>query len=260
MADGLTFVINPAAERTPIALLEKSLVDIRRLLRHVGEAMYGPSDQIQWVVSELRSSAPTITLQPERGDGRAVEAVGYGMRVITAGTDEPPQYFTEQALEDVKKMRRLFRGKASAESIFVLTNGERSAVIEEDISDKVSRILTAGYHNLGSLEGRMDAINVHGSPAVTIWDRVTGAPVRCRLPEGEEWITRAKDLLRKRVLVAGDVHYFVNGAPRSILDVTDLEDASPDPSLPRAEFGSIPDKRVLEVGAAEWLKSVRGIS
>ena len=260
MADGLTFVINPAAEHAPIDLLEKSLVDIRRLLRHVDEAIYGASAQTQWMVRQLRSSAPTITLQPERGNGRAVEAVGDGVRIITAGTDEPPQYFTEQALEDLKKMRRLFSGKASAKSIYVLTNGERSATIEKDISDKVSRILTAGYHNLGSLEGKLDAINVHGPPTVTIWDRVTDAPVRCRLPKGEEWIAQAKGLLQKRVLVAGKVHYFVNGAPRSILEVTHLEDASPDPSLSRAEFGSIPDKRVLEVGAAEWLKSVRGVS
>ena len=34
----------------------------------------------------------------------------------------------------------------------------------------------------------------------------------------------------------------------------------PDPSWPRAEFGSIPDMLVREVGAAEWLKAVRGVS
>ena len=258
MADDLTFVINPEAESAPFGLLLKSLEDIRRLLRDVDRAIYGPRSQHEWLVRKLASSAPTITVQPDLNGRQAAEAVGAGLRAVTAGTNQPPQYFTEQTLVDLQKMRRLFGGRSRAKSIAVFMNGHQTATIRRDISEKVSRILTSGYHNLGSLQGTLEVINVHGAPSVTIWDRVSRTPVRCSIPGGGEWIARAKTLLAKRVVVSGDIRYFVNGRPRSISNVTAIEDATPDPSLPRAEFGSIPDWQVREHGAAQWLNSIRG--
>ena len=158
---------------------------------------------------------------------------------------------------DLKKMRRLFGGRSRARSIAVFVDGQQTATIRRGISEQVDRILAAGYRNLGSLQGTLEVINVHGAPGVTIWDRVSGSPVRCSIPNNAEWIERVKGLLQKRVSVTGDIRYFVNGTPRSISGVTRIEDATPDPTLPRAEFGSIPDRQVLEVGAAEWLNSVR---
>ncbi len=260
MANRITFVINPDDESASVGLLLKSLHDISRLLRDVDYAVYGAKNRHRWVVHELKSSAPSITLQPEQGDGEAVQAIGAGLHAITTGTDQPPPYFTEQVLEDLKGMRRLFGGKSKARSMSVLVNHEETATIRRDIAEKASRILTAGYHNLGSLEGTLEAINVHGRPTVTIWDRVSRSPVRCLIPKSDEWIAHVKSLLARRVLVTGEVHYFVNGAPRSVSGVIEIEDATPDANLPRAEFGSIPNRRVREVGAAEWLSSIRGVS
>ena len=253
MADDLTFVINPEAESASIGLLLKSLEDIGRLLRHVDRAVYGARSENQWLVSSLTSSAPTITVQPTLNGYEAAEAVGAGLRAVTAGTNQPPRYFSEEALIHLQKMRRLFGGRSRARSIAVFVSGNQAATIGRDISEKVDRILTAGYRNWGSLEGTLEVINVHNTATVKIWDRVSRSPVRCSIPRDAEWIDRVKSLLQKRVLVTGDVRYFVNGVPRSISNVAGIEDATPDPALPRAEFGSIPDRRVLEVGAAEWL-------
>ena len=260
MTDDLTFVINPEAESASFGLLVKSLEDIGRLLREVDRGVYGPKSRNQWIVRSLKSSAPTITVQPDLNGREAAEAVGVGLRNLMTGVDHPPQYFTEQVLLNLQKMKRLFGGQSGATSITVWMNGQQTASIERDISERISRILNAGYHNFGSLEGTLEAINVHGMLTVTIWDRVSRSPVRCSMPKHREWVTRIKDLLEKRVTVTGDIHYFVNGIPRFISNVTDIQDATPDPSWPRAEFGSIPDMLVREVGAAEWLKAVRGVS
>jgi hypothetical protein len=260
MADDLTFVINPEGESASISLLLKSLEDITKLLSDVDRAIYGAKSQHQWLVRKLTSSAPTITLEPEMNGQNAAEVVGAGLRAVTTGTNQPPQYFTEQALVDLQKMRRLFGGRSKAKSITVLMNGQQTATIRPDISEKVRRILTAGYHNLGSLQGTLEAINVHGSPTVTIWERVSRSPVRCSIPKDTEWIDLSKSLLQKQVTVTGDIRYFINGTPRSISNIVSIEDATPDPNLPRAEFGSIPDSRVSSLGAAAWLSSVRGLS
>ena len=205
--------------------------------------------------------APTITIQPTLGNGHAIEAIGHGIRAVAEGTDQPPQYFTEQVLVDLKKMRRLFSRGNGAKSISVFTNGAQAvATIGPDIAEKVGRILTADYYSLGSLQGALDTINVHGSPTVTVWDRVSRMPVRCSIPKEDEWIAHVKGLLGKRVSVTGKIRYFINGNPRSITDVTEIEDATHDPNLLRAEFGSIPDRRVIEIGAVEWLDSIRGFS
>ena len=61
-------------------------------------------------------------------------------------------------------MRRLFRGEDRARSMSVLMDDENTAMIGDDIAEKVDRVFAAGYHNLGSLQGRLDAINVHRIP------------------------------------------------------------------------------------------------
>ena len=85
----------------------------------------------------------------------AAEAVGVGLRNLMTGVDHPPQYFTEQVLLNLQKMKRLFGGQSGATSITVWMNGQQTTSIERDISQRVSRILNAGYHNFGSLEGNI---------------------------------------------------------------------------------------------------------
>ena len=258
MKDELTFTIYPETELASVDLLRKSLEDVSRLIKQVDRAIYGPKSKHEWYVGEIRSSAPTITVRPDPQGRKAVGAIGAGLRSVTVGTDRPPPHFTEPALLDLRRMSRLFSGSGRARSIAVSVNGLQTATLQSDIRQQVDKILTAGYHNLGSLEGTLEVINVHRAPTITIWDRVYGSPVRCSIPREAAWIDRVKGLLEKRVLVAGHVNYFANGVPRSIADVTNIEHATPDPSLPRAEFGSIPDALVREIGAAEWLKAIRG--
>ena len=257
MPDQLTFVIGPVEESSSIGLLSKALEDIRRLLRDVDYAIYGPETRKDWRIVTLKSSAPTITIAPDREDTRAVSVIAEGLQLVTEGTDQPPERFTEPVFEDLKRMKRLFHGRESAKSISVLMDGRQMAHIGRDIAKQADRVLSAGHHNLGALQGRLEAINVHNALTATIWDRISGAPVRWTFTRGA--MDEVKALLEKSVLVAGDIHYFSNGMPRSISNVTGIEEVQPFQDLGRAEFGSIPDRRVQEIGAADWLKSVRGV-
>ena len=258
MPDQLTFVIQTTEEFSSFDLLVKSLEDIKRMLRHVDYAVHGRSNRRdqEWVVHSIRSSAPTITLAPRRDDRRMVGIVGEGLRVLTEGTDQPPQYFTESVLENLQKMRRLFRGKGCARSMSVLVDDQPTAVIEEDIDKKAERVLSAGYRNLGSIQGELDAINVHRARTATVWDRVSGTPVRWSFSREETGDVKA--LLERLVSVTGDVRYFSNGTPRSISNVIAFEEIAVEEHAHTAGFGSIPDSTVLEIGAVKWLESVRG--
>lgn len=257
MPEQLTFIIDPTDEFSSLDLLVKSLEDIKRLLRDVDYAIYGRSsrrDQ-EWMVTSIRSSAPTITLAPQPERRQSVEIVGMGLKSITEGIDAPPEHFTENSLDALKKMRRLFQGRGRARAVSVLVDDEPVASIDEQIEQQANRVLSGGYHNLGSLQGRLDAINVHSSPTATIWDRVSGMPVRWRFPREET--EAVKELLERLIAVTGDIRYFSNGRPRSISNVVAYDEVSEVRFPETAGFGAIPDPEVQEVGAARWLVSLR---
>ena len=257
MPDQLTFIIYPTDELSSFDLLVKSLEDIKRLLRDVDYAIYGRGSrrEQEWMVTNIRSSAPTITLVPQQERRQSVEVVGIGLKSITEGTDYPPEHFTENSLEDLRKMRRLFHGRGGARSVSVLMDDEPIASINQDIEKQADRVLSGGYHNLGSLQGKLDAINVHSSPAATIWDRVSGLPVRWSFPREETDAVKA--LLERSVAVTGDIRYFSNGRPRSISNVITYDEVVQVPYPEKAGFGSIPDPEVQEIGAVRWLASLR---
>jgi hypothetical protein len=256
LRDELTFVIGSEEESTSFGLLSKAIDDIRRLLRDIDYSIYGPRAHQDWRIISLRSSAPTITIAPGRADTESVGVIAEGLQMITEGTDQTPHRFTEPVFEDLKRMRRLFQGKGKASSIAVRMDDKEVATIQKDIAVKVDRVLSAGHHNLGSIQGRLEAINVHKSPTATIWDRISGSPVRWMFPRND--IDRVKTLLEKSVIVMGDIYYFSNGAPRSISNVVDIQEFKPTQHSERAGFGSIPDRGVQEMGAAQWLQVVRG--
>ena len=257
--DDLTFVINPDTEFASVDLFLKSVRDIVRLLRRTDDAIHGPKHQHQWMVRELRSSAPTITVEETPLNGvRSAEVISHGLRAITLGTDQPPQHFTVPVLEILANMRHLFDGRGSrAKSIGVFMSGNQVATIERDISEKVNRIISAGYRSVGSLEGTLDVIDIHKTPVVTVWERVFRTPVRWYIPKGDEWTDRVVGLLGKRVTVTGEIQYFSNGKPRAMSDVVRVDDSTPDTYLPKAEYGSIPDARATS-DPVEFLESIRG--
>ena len=258
MSDGLTFQIQPEGETASLDLFVRVLEDVRKLVIEVDYAVNRERSGKRWAVTRLRSSAPTFTIAPADADLRATDAIFAGIVEISQGTDSPPQYFTEDVLECLIKMRRHFRGQDRASSITVFANGDKPAEITKDIDGKVKKILDSSYWSLGSLEGRLEAVNFHRQPSFTIWERVSRAPVRCSLPNDQNWKDRAKSLLEKRVLVQGRIRYFSNGVPRSISSIVEILDNTPDPSLPKAGFGSIPDTEAAK-DPAEFLRAIRGL-
>lgn len=259
MKQGLTFAIHPDGEAVSLGLLQKTIQDVHRLVRDVDYAVTKEKGIRRWMVEELRSSIPTITIRPLLDHSETVEAIMHGLQTVSRGSLEPPNYFTEEALEDLRRMRLLFIGRDRAKRLEFSFNGEEKAIVESDIGRKVEQILKGGYWNLGSLEGLLEALNLHGSPTFTIWDRVSKMPIRCNFPQEREWKDLTKSLLEKRVLVTGRINYFSNGSLRSITRIEGIEDASPKLDLPKATFGSIPSEEAAR-GSVEFLHKVRGKS
>lgn len=262
MADSLTFEIHPDTESVWLDTLVKTMADIERLVKQVDLAVTRQKRGRPWVVRRLHSSVPTMTLAPALDGMNVVDTIAEGLGVLTSEKEPtaPPEHFSEEALDTLREMRRRFRGRYRANKVAVWT-GERErevATIREDIDKRVDRVLRGSYSVLGSLEGTLEATNMRPSPPTfTIWERMTGRAVRCSFDK-DKWIDAVLDFMKhkKRVLVAGKVTYFRNGMPRFISDIGEVRDMTPDETLPKGDFGSVPD---LTEGkdAVDYIRSLR---
>lgn len=260
--ESITFILQPETDFASFATLAKAIDDIRRFIRHVDYAATRLKNGRQWQVLELRSTAPTITLKPPPGEDAAIEIIAHGLNLVTeVGTIVPPNYFSEDALEDLSRMSHLFKGRDRLRRVAVSIDGQVDrapiATIRDDIPQKVAPILRSGYSESSSIEGTLEVVNVHGNPTFTIWEQLSGVPVRCSFPNESLWKRRVKDLLEKPVLVIGKINYFRNGIPRSVTHLEEIIDVTPDPSLPKAGFGTIPDL-TGDMSTIDYLRSMRG--
>ena len=153
---GITFVIHPETESVSVGLFLRTIADMNRLILDIDYAITGETGKRRWVVSQLHSSSPSITVTPLLDKPEVAQAFVPGLRTITEGTEEPPAHFTEQALSDLKKMKHLFVGPDRAKWLDVYSNGDRPAIIQKGIELQADRILKAIYWNLGSIEGTLD--------------------------------------------------------------------------------------------------------
>jgi len=242
MPEALSFTIHPAAETVTIGLFERAIQDVRRLIRDVDYAVTHETTGHRWVIAGLHSSAPTIEVRPLADGTATLETLTSGLSIIgrTEGT-ELPFRFTDDALDDLRRMRRLFQGRERAGRVTFATDGREIATISRDIDRRVERLLSGSYSALGSIEGMLEAINLHRTGTFTVWDRMSAAPVRCSFPKDPTWTERVKALLQRRVLVTGRVSYFRSGVPRSVTELRALEGSEGPPPSRKAHFGSIPD-------------------
>ena len=242
MTESITFVVQPETEAASLDLFLKSVQDVTRLIKGIDYVVTRERPRRKWVITRLQSSAPTVTISPLVHD-RTLDVVAEGLRLLTDGESlEPPPHFTAEVLKDVKRMRRLFRGKDKAKRLSFHLNGHEVAALDDGIGEKVDRILRSTYDVVGSLEGTLEAVNLHGGAIArfTIWERLSGHPVRCEFRK-DRWAAEVKAMLERTVLVSGRVRYFANGNPALMRDLRSIEDRSATTSTSESDFGSVPD-------------------
>lgn len=155
------------------------------LIREVtAEVVKAPPGAVQWVVESVRSGSPiTYTLRPE-GNGvaspealrEAVTALARGVRELDAGASRPIG-FNDEALERARDL-----GRALSERIrgFRFAAEGEVGKLTERVSANASAVLeTDVFEALGSVEGRLEAVNVHRKRYFNVYDDLRGRKVEC---------------------------------------------------------------------------------
>jgi hypothetical protein len=88
----LNFTIHPDNESASLSLFLRAMQRIQRLIKEVDYAVTRERSDRRWVIAQLQSSAPTVTVRSLLGDTETVDVIGKGIRMVTSGADAPPEF------------------------------------------------------------------------------------------------------------------------------------------------------------------------
>jgi hypothetical protein len=158
-----------------------------------------------------------------------VEAVPAGMASLEQG-DERPRYFTDRALELTATLSTITRDLP-----YVRTrNGAGTVEITKAAARHAQRILDQPYvSDMGTVEGRLEELNIHGRRRFVIFDELTGQRIECHFGHriAIDDITRG---VERRVAVTGEIRSRESGEIVSVI-ATGIEVFPPDDELPTAD-------------------------
>lgn len=185
-------------------------VEARRLLTafesftKLVRAVVGQED-VEWLASAEKGSQRLRmhTLSDDMGIPLGVERLAHGLTAFNSpGLQAPPEGFgpseTQQLLKLCKAIHRIPGGGN-------IKIGRQSTYVTDEYIANVERIRQLGYTEIGSLEGTLDAINVHKTNKLTLYRYGHHANVSITFPDDKfEKVRRA---VKRRVIIRGRIDY-----------------------------------------------------
>lgn len=128
--------------------------------------------------------------------------------------------------------------------------------ISAKASANIDQLLKIRKRSIGSIEGTLETISVHGKPRIIVYLGRTRKAVTCRF-DGEGLLDQATSLLRRRVVVSGIVHSNAKGEPMRV-DAEHIRALRRNDELPSiAEMGGMDPNFTGDMSTEEYLRSIR---
>ncbi len=206
------------AEELLITDLAELTNDLMSVVRNFSSPHIPKAYRVRWVVqgvskaSPLRINlAPAATYRNRPIMGRPIEELPYrllvGIHQLLDDARRPPE-FTDDILKHLKRL--VERTKKSSGKMRLLA-GSDAIDITSEISAHVDAILEEAYRAFGTVEGTLDAINVHGSKWMfAVYDDLTGRRMNCSFGEAVP-LVEVTSAITRRVAVQGEISYRNDG-------------------------------------------------
>ncbi|HUQ15693.1 MAG TPA: hypothetical protein VM094_06530 [Gemmatimonadales bacterium] len=194
---------------------------------------------MDWYISELRGNSAHLAADPEvRGKVRVDErALDEALSIVHVGFDQLrtkaaiPAHFSDTALEAAGQ---LAAHSSNGVSRIEIALGGRRVEVTQNVEANVGEVTKEKFRSMGSLEGTIESLTIHGLRRFTLYERQWGRGVQCFFDFDEHEIFNR--LWNKRVLVRGIIWSRADGRPIKI-QVSKPEDIytfPPDDELPTA--------------------------
>jgi hypothetical protein len=196
--------------------------DLHGLLQEVDRAISGKTT-LDWVIVGMRGSSAILETaprkitedEPDRGE-EVIKAALDGIQKIEKSPIRP-LHFTDGALERARALSRVvMAGNIDQIRIQGSTNGKRipQVTVTQRIAANIDELIGPRYSAIGSVEGTLEVVSIHGGYSFNVYDLLTGLKVRCICEE--QTLADLTSKLGKRVLVHGQIRSSAKGQPLSI--------------------------------------------
>jgi hypothetical protein len=249
------------------AFMEAIAANVRMLKdyeRGLSGEVGAPANSLTWVITDVSKGSVVLDVRSES----AVEGVDLGLDVAQAHVEgwqqierqgTTPPYLTEDSMRQARKVAKLIGREGVAGFAVRNLNGrvDERAEVSGQSAVNLDQLLPVKQHALGSIEGTVETVSIHGGRRFIVYLNRTKKAVTCNFGPEEDWLRLAADHLGSRVIVRGDVYRNGRGEPLRI-DVHHLRLIRPDDELPTVGSltGSRPDL-TGDLSTEEYMRDIR---
>ena len=204
----VSFAIQGDPGKVTLSAFVRAIQNELRVLGDLDAALSRkPKGSLHWFVTGLSCGSLAVTVESRSRDAErdvgpeTVSAFVQGLDQIEQGGATPP-YFSESIMEAVQKIVRMI-GRDGAVGFEVATPlVEKTVTLSAKASANIEELIPTRYNDLGSVEGRMEQISIHGAPRFIVYHARTQKAVTCRF-DRDQWLDTVKEALGYRVNVSG---------------------------------------------------------
>jgi hypothetical protein len=202
-------------------------------VEEVAKAVAREGNEPAWIV-RTREGSHLLGVDPAPGfDPAVIKAVysrmKHGVEHLVAGEIDTAR-LPDPAIRHLKTLSELSEGPRRRNPVQVRIWVEKKPnPIGHEVAKTIIESWRSDYRDFGTIEGRLEAIQGRNNLKIQVFDALMRQTVVCHVTEDK--LSEAFANFRKRVEVAGMIHYRRNGTPVSI-DVESIEALPEDGDLP----------------------------
>lgn len=201
----------------------------------IAEGLSGDSDKVRWVV-RVREGSHLIGVDPVSVASPMAVAAIYsaaekGLGHIASG-DIEGSGLSEGAIKHLRVLSEMTDGSHGKPVPVRIWVRKKPVTVVPEVAHVIREDTKAAYNDYGTVEGRLRAITDQGSVQLQLRDELLGITLKAYV--NESLLPLAFSNFRKRVEVAGLIHYRRNGMPISV-EVSHIEPLPEDDELPSPE-------------------------
>ena len=175
-------------------------------LREVTATYLGSEKAVDWVVS-VRPGSVRLLVRPISNSSRVDDDQVRDLDdVVTRGLEAldhrgpRPEFFSNRALGQLKSLANLSREDLPIS----IGRATRFSRLSKETMANVDHLLGRPRDSLGSVEGTLESINIHGSRQFAVFDAVSGARAECYFGDRLE-LAAIGAAIGRRVAVRGQI-------------------------------------------------------
>ena len=207
-------------DKIPVGKFLSATQHFHNLLKEVDIAISGEAS-LAWEITDLSTGSTIIETTPvlinEDADDSSqpvIEATIKGLKEIENNCSQP-RFFAENALYSAKQLVECIGDGIARIYVITSLNGQREEVaISKKVSANVEELTGITYKSIGSVEGNIETISVHGGSYCNIYEVSSGRKIRCEF--SMEIFESIKNALGKRAILCGEVRSNKKGYAVSI--------------------------------------------